>query len=60
MSKPYLQMKYNIFRYRTGILLNQKRAVVLKSPLAFSGHSVDKQIVLTISFQGVNTMFFLE
>jgi len=51
-SKLSLQMKHDIFHYRTGSLFNQK--VRLKCPPALSVHSVSKQIVLSKFSQGVD------
>ncbi len=48
MSNLSLQTKRNIICYRTGTLLNPKYADRIKSRLAFSVHSVSKQIVLFI------------
>ncbi len=48
MPKLSLQMKRNIFHYRTGTLF------IKKCPPAFCVHSVRKQIVLSIFSQGVN------
>jgi len=54
MSNLSLQMKRNVFHYRTGTLFNQKHAVRLKSPLASSVHFANNQTVLFIFSQGVN------
>jgi len=39
---------------------NQKHTARFRTPQAFSVHSVSKQIMLFIFFQGVNTIPFLE
>jgi len=54
MSKLSLQMKHNIFHYRTGTFSVRNTMSSLKTPLASSVHSVSKQILLSIFSQGVN------
>jgi len=50
----FLEMKRNIFHYRTGTLTNQRNAVRFKVSTNPHAHSVSKQIVLSIFSQGVN------
>jgi len=55
-----LQTKRYISCYRTGTLLNQKHTVRFKKSTSLSVHSVSKQILLSLFFQGVDTISSLE
>ena len=56
MSNLSLKIKRNIFQYRTGTLFIRNTLSASNSPLAFSVHFANKQTVLSIFCQGVDTI----